>query len=217
MSARARTTSWIPTFKQHQAIATDTLLTHSQHIFHASMSRNYVPSNNTCRMSGQCCRHTPHPCVTHTYLEATLAPCLTTATGAVLIHTQHVLDVRVRQDCLVHAHLQGGQSAKHHPISCSRKQTSKIFYSLLKAHAPYMFQEVWGKTWSWKNTKVIGGRIPSSRQNHILTKSTLKRENHRYLWVLSWGDLNFCLQESTKLKEREKVTAKTQIQTHNCK
>jgi len=125
MSAQVRTTSWIPTFKQHQTIATDTLLTHDQHILHASMSRNYVPSNNTCHMSGQCCRHTPQPCVTHTYLEATLPTCLTTATGAVLIHTQHVLHVRVRQDRLVHAHLQRGQSAKHHPISCSRKWTSK--------------------------------------------------------------------------------------------
>lgn len=190
-------------------------------MIHASMSRNYVPSNNTCRMSGQCCRHTPQPCVTHTYLEATLATCLTTATGAVLIHTQHVLHVRVRQDRLVHAHLQRGQSAKHHPISCSRKWTrKKLICCSRHTHPITMFQEVWEKTWIWKNTKVIhlGGKFPGSRQNHTLTNSTLKRENHRYLWILSWGELKFlCLQESTKLREREKVNAKTQIQTHNCK
>lgn len=191
MSAQVRTTSWIPTIKQHQTIATDTLLTHDQHILHASMSRNYVPSNNTCHMSGQCCTHTPQPCVTHTYLEATLATCLTTATGAVLIHTQNVLHVRVRQDRLVHAHLQRGQSAKHHPISCSRKWTSKNLICCSRHMNPTCFKR-FGK--KHEVEKSLAGRIPGSRQNHILTNSTLKRDSHRYLWILSCGDLNLCLQ-----------------------
>ena len=194
MSAQVRTTSWIPTFKQHQTIATHTphswpthpssqyeqeLRTFKQHLPHvrpvlqthsSSMCNRHLPWSNTSHVSDHCHRRSPHPHATRSPCQGETGPPCTRSLAA-------------------------GSVGKTPPYQLQQEADKQKFDLLLQAHAPYMFQELGEKTWSWKNTKVIhlGGRIPGSSQNHILTNSTLKRENHRYLWILSCGDLNFCV------------------------